>query len=386
MDLRERLAGRIGNGAEIALGLGLALVIAFNALVISRADRTWPYDVTVGGVICVAALLRGWNRAWAAVIGLILFASAGLAVALGAITPDLLFGGGLVGVLVLGAASVRTLPPRRALLIAVVGTIVVAVNETAGPNGLFDHRVLWAMTGTTLWFGALAVGLYLRYLDFLHGQTLDNVRRQERLELARELHDIVAYHVTGIVVQAQAASFSGEAEPERLRSALGSIETAGADTLAAIRQLVGLLRDPDDTEGTLAGPEPISELVQRFREHGPTVDLRLPPGPPVSAWPPEVTSTVYRVVQEALTNITRHAPGARSVTVAIAHDPGQVSVEITDDAPPPPARHSRTSTGYGLVGMAERVEALGGKVLAGPLPNAGWTVRASLPVPVAHHS
>jgi signal transduction histidine kinase len=148
--------------------------------------------------------------------------------------------------------------------------------------------------------------------------------------------------------------------------------------LTAIRQVVGLLRDPDDTSGVPPTPEPISRLVERFAEHGPAVDLRLPPGVPTSAWPPEVASTIYRVVQEALTNIARHASGARSVTVTVTHDPRQVSVEVTDNAP---TTHSRPGGGYGLVGMRERVEALGGRLRAGPLPEAGWAVQASLPLP-----
>jgi signal transduction histidine kinase len=88
---------------------------------------------------------------------------------------------------------------------------------------------------------------------------------------------------------------------------------------------------------------------------------------------------VYRIVQEALTNIARHAPGARSVVVTVTHDPRQVMVEVTDDAPA--SRHHRPGGGYGLVGMRERVEALDGKLRAGPLPGAGWAVQASLPVP-----
>jgi signal transduction histidine kinase len=319
------------------------------------------------------------HRGWAATTGLIVFAAAGLAVALGATEPGPLLGGGLIGMVVLGGAAVRTLPPLPAALVGIAGTAVIAAAETARSGGLFGHRTVWAAAGAAVWSAGLAVGLYLRYLDFLQRQTLEAVRRDERLELARELHDVVAHHVTGIVVQAQAARFTGGEHPGRLVSALGSIETAGADTLAAIRQLVGLLRDPGEGAGVSPGPEAISQLVERFARHGPAVDLRLPAGLPAPGWPPEVVSTVYRVVQEALTNVARHAPGARSVTVTVTHDPRQVRVEVTDDAPA--SRRTRPGGGYGLVGMGERVAALGGKVCAGPLPGAGWTVEASLPIP-----
>jgi signal transduction histidine kinase len=381
MDVLRRLTRQVGTGAELALGAAMAAAIALSALITAWADKGWPFGLAVGIVICAPALVRHRNRAPAAVAGLVLFAAASLAVVLGAAAPGPLYGGGLVGLLVLGAAAVRALPPVPAALIGVAGTAVIAAGETAGPGGLLDHRTGWALAGVTAWSAALAIGLYLRYVDFLHRQTLESARHAERQALARELHDVVAHHVTGIVVQAQAAQFAAGPDPAALTAALARIETAGTDTLTAIRQLVGLLRDPDDTVGTSPGPEPLSQLVERFARHGPAVDLHLP-APPGSAWPPEVDSTVYRIVAEALTNIARHAPQARSVTVTVSRDPREVRVEITDDAPPPAVRHSRPGSGYGLVGMRERVEALGGQLRAGPRPGAGWTVQASLPVPV----
>lgn len=389
VDLLERLGRRIGTGANVALGVVMAVALASYALGGAltlhplrgaRMSGGWPFDLGVGLVICTTALLRGRNRAWAAVIGLAVFGLAAVAAALWDLPPGPLFGGALYGLLVLGAAAVRTLPPRPAAIIGVVGTVVVAASETGHGTGSFDSWALFALAGATLWAAALAIGLWLRYLDYRHRETIEAIRRGERLELARELHDVVAHHVTGVVVQAQAARFTSEEHTEPLVCALASIESAGLVTLAAIRQLVGLLRDPDDTSGVSPAPEPIGQLVERFSRNGPAVDLRLPAELPASGWPPEVANTVYRIVQEALTNIARHAPGARSVTVTVIHDPQQVRVEITDDAPAG-VRHSRLGGGYGLVGMRERVEALGGKVRAGPLPGAGWAVLASLPVP-----
>jgi signal transduction histidine kinase len=385
VDTLERLARRVGTGANIALGVVMAVALAFGAFKIARVSGEWPFDSGVGLVICVTALLRGRNRAWAAVIGLAVFGLAAVAAALWKLVPQPLFGGALMGLLVLGGSAVRTLAPRTAAIIGVAGTVAVVASELVhgyhvGGSYSLDGRALFALTGATLWAAALAIGLWLRYLDHRDRETLEAKRRDERLELARELHDVVAHHVTGIVVQAQAARFVGEERPEPLVSALGSIESAGVETLAAIRQLVGLMRDPDDTSGVSPPPQPIDQLVERFARHGPAVDLRLP-ADLVSGWPPEVASTVYRIVQEALTNIARHASGARSVTVTITHDIQQVRVEITDDAPATASRHSRPGSGYGLVGMRERVEALGGKVRAGPLPGAGWAVQASLPVP-----
>jgi signal transduction histidine kinase len=137
-----------------------------------------------------------------------------------------------------------------------------------------------------------------------------------------------------------------------------------------MRRVVGLLRDADDTVSL--APERLSELVARF--DGPAVRLRLPDGS--TAWPPEVTSTVYRVVQESLTNVARHAPRARSVEVSVGQDASSITVEVVDDGP----ATRRHRGGYGLVGMRERVEALGGTMAAGPGDGVGWAVRARLPV------
>ncbi len=117
--------------------------------------------------------------------------------------------------------------------------------------------------------------------------------------------------LAGIVVQAQAARFAGPGRPGTEDEALASIEAAGTDTLAAIRRLVGLLRDPEDTPGASLLPEPIDQLVQRFSRHGPPVDLRLPGDLVAGAWPLEIASTLYRIVHEALTNVARHAPTPR---------------------------------------------------------------------------
>lgn len=376
----ERMARRIWTPAvaEIALGLVMAALIAMRASGAARTDPNWPFGLAVGVALCATALLRRPRPGVAVVVGLVLFGAAGAVGAIGGVPPDPLFGGGLVGLLVLGADAVQTLRPRFAVIVGAAGAAVIATGETVGVAGFFDNRALHALAGATAWGVALAAGIWLRYLDFRRRETVRAVRREERLELARELHDVVAHHVTGIVVQAQAAGFAGGEDTGRLLATLSGIETAGLETLAAIRQLVGLLRGPDDASGVSPVPEPISRLVERFADHGPAVDLRLPDGPATSGWPPQVTNTVYRVVQEALTNITRHAPAASRVTVTVTHGPRQVGVEITDDAPA--SQHSRAGTGYGLVGMRERVEALGGQLRAGPRPAAGWVVCARLPV------
>jgi signal transduction histidine kinase len=222
--------------------------------------------------------------------------------------------------------------------------------------------------------------MWLRALDARREATIEAVRRGERLELARELHDAAAHHITGIVVQAQAARIAARKRPETLDGALAGIESAGSAALRSMRQVIGLLRDGDDpvTLETDVVSVRLTDLVRRFA--GPPVRLRLPDGPRDPDWPPQVTTTVCRVVQEALTNVTRHAPGAREVTVALTHDRQAITVQVTDDAPAGSPRFPHAS-GYGLVGMRERVEALGGTLSAGPAPETGWSVLATLPTP-----
>ena len=135
--------------------------------------------------------------------------------------------------------------------------------------------------------------------------------------------------------------------------------------------------DRDDAAPASPGPESLAELVERFERQGPPVQLSIVDGG--AGWPPEVTTTVYRVVREALTNVARHAPGARSVRVTVDSGPSGVTVEVADDGP---AVAQPAPGGFGLTGMRERVTTLGGTVDAGPGENGGWTVRATLPLPV----
>jgi len=142
------------------------------------------------------------------------------------------------------------------------------------------------LAGVTIWGGALAAGVWLRYRDHREIVTVEAIRREERLELARELHDVVAHHVTGILVQAQAARFTAAQHPEAATEALAAIETAGGETLTALRRLVGLLRDPGDAaaHGTL---EPLDQLVTRLSALAAPVQLHAPAGLDAAAWPPE---------------------------------------------------------------------------------------------------
>ncbi|RSM36190.1 sensor histidine kinase [Amycolatopsis balhimycina DSM 5908] len=359
-------------------GLGIlflgAIVLQAFALARSWGGASWVPGAIAAAVVCGLAVARRRERTWTAVAGL---AVAALAVLLG-----MLFAGRLpaepgpataLGLAVLIGSAVRTLAPVRAGLIVGAGLVVIAAQLAAGPTSAVP-----AIAAAT-WLAGLAAGLALRLLDAKARAAADRVRRAERLELARELHDIVAHHITGMLIQSQAAQVVARRNPEKVSESLTEIEAAGSDAMIAMRRVVELLRDTEDVAPASPGPEGLSALVERFGKQCAQVRLSVPDDEP--DWPPEVTSTVYRIVQEALTNVLRHAPHARSVDVTVGRDTEGVTVEVVDDAPPGSARpHHRG--GYGLIGMRERVETLGGSLSAGPRPSgAGWSVRTTLPIP-----
>ncbi|KAA9376542.1 sensor histidine kinase [Microbispora cellulosiformans] len=393
----EYEAGRYGGGgrawrwaADALLAAVFVVVLVFWASLIagSWGGGYWRFDCAAGAAVCAVALARRRDRAWAAVAGLAVAATAVLAARFAGLPAEP--GPGMaLGLAVLVASAVRNLPVRTACGVA-AGGLAVAVGSLLTAHTFAAGVPSVTAMNLATWAAGVAAGLSPRLLDARRRAVAEAVRQAERLALARELHDVVAHHVTGIVVQAQAARLVASRSPEKAGDALGQIETAGSDALAAMRRVVGLLRVAEGGAGgsrdgaALTGPERLGDLVGRFEAGGRPVRLRLPREEETAAWPPEVASTVYRVVQEALTNIARHAPRARAVTVSVERDRDVVVVEVADDAPGPGgASLGGSRSGYGLLGMRERVEALGGTLRAGPRPGSGWSVLATLPVP--HH-
>lgn len=378
MNTLTRIAGQPRTVTNVVLALMLAVIVCVETVATARDGEPWPFVLTVGVLMCALALLRERNRLLFAATGLLVCAVAAILSVLVEL-PSQPGYAATVALLVLGAASVRVTTSRTAVLIAVAGTAVMVIGRVAERAQLILPLIL---LGVMLWAGALGLGTWLRSLDTHRDATINAARRDERLELARELHDVVAHHVAGIVIQAQAARIAAVKRPETLDHTLAGIESAGTDALVAMRRVIGLLRNTDDSDTFARGPESLRELVDRFSCHGPAVELRLPAGssPP---WSAEVTTTVYRVVQEALTNVVLHAPRTQMVAVTVEGDSSSVAVEVTDDAPSQPLvpLWSPHSGGYGLVGMRERVEALGGSFRAGSRrDDAGWVVRATVPL------
>jgi signal transduction histidine kinase len=203
--------------------------------------------------------------------------------------------------------------------------------------------------------------------------------------MARDLHDVIGHNISLINVQAAVGLDLIDSQPEQARAALAAIKTVSKDALGELRTMLAALRQEGDDAPRSPAPglDQLGELVALTRAVGLCVTLETA-GPP-AALPAAADLTVYRIVQEALTNITRHAPGA-AATIRIGYQPDAVLVEIVDTGCPDLAAVSRANgavrvgNGTGIDGMRQRATALGGALEAGPRPGGGFRVAARLPV------
>lgn len=198
----------------------------------------------------------------------------------------------------------------------------------------------------------------------------------ERRRIARDLHDVIAHSVSVMVVQAAGAQEMLHQHPERTADALGSIQETGRQALTEMSTLLGILREDGEEIGLAPSPglNDLERLLEQTRTGGLPVELRVTG--PVRPVPAGIGLSVYRVVQEALTNTRKHARGARAV-VCVTYSPDAIAVEVVDDGLP-------SGNGYGgaqgLVGMRERVAVYGGSLSAGPRADGGYAVRALIPL------
>jgi signal transduction histidine kinase len=222
----------------------------------------------------------------------------------------------------------------------------------------------------------LTLGWAMRARAKARARDVERVKLMERERLARELHDTVAHHVSAITIRAQAGLAVSEARPEAAREALRVIEAEAARTLTEMRTLVRALRRDRDVDSDLGGHLTDLEALAHQTGAGPPVEVRLL-GVPRDV-PAGVDAAVHRIAQEAVTNARRHARNATRIEVRVSMDDTAVHLRVSDDgdlAPGPAAQ----VPGYGLLGMRERAEMLGGAFAAGPAAQRGWIVTAQLP-------
>jgi signal transduction histidine kinase len=273
--------------------------------------------------------------------------------------------------------------------VAAMPTLLHAkVTLLSGQSGTFGHGLddavrLAAIAGLMAALGALA------RREVEDKQAIDDAIAAERGRIARELHDVVAHQMTAVVLQAQGASAMLDREPERTRDALGVIETTSREALVELRRMLGVLRD--EAGAGVAGPssppegpqptlEDVIELVKDFKHSQASLSIE-------SDVPAGVQVSVYRIVQEALTNARRYAPGS-GVVVDVVADDDTLTLTVRDNGPAPDeATPDVQGAGLGLTGMRERAELLGGELHAGPRADGdGWEVVATLPLEPADES
>jgi signal transduction histidine kinase len=347
-------------------------------------------DVPVAAllVFAVAGAALYWRRrAPLVVLGVAVVA---WAVTLGSGYADL----GLVTIIALYSAGRHATEDRWAQVGVAAAIVVVGLDGLTGPASWGD-----AVFGGVVMFVAWYVGRRLR----LRNQRAAQLQREqaaeahrivieERARIARELHDVVAHRVSLMTVQAGAAKAVAAEDPEGARRAMGAVEEAGRQALEELRHLLGVLRPETDLDGL--GPQPgladLPRLVEQIRGAG--VEVSLATDGVAAELPARVDLFAYRIVQEALTNVLKHAgPGAHT-EVRLGTDRSGIVVEVLDDGQgtdnavesaggrrsDDPHRQDRRS-GHGIVGMRERALLLGGTLDARPRPGGGFRVVAHLP-------
>ncbi len=283
-------------------------------------------------------------------------------------------------------------PARRAFygLAAVYTTLILlGVTDTPGLDtlGVVGNIAVFTVAWTVgIALRARRDGLEARVREAderanVERQTAARALAEERLRIAQELHDVVAHSMSVIAVQAGAGAHVLDQRPEQARAALEAISATARGTLTEMRRLLGVLRDDqgEHSHAPAPGLADLPQLVDDVRAAGVPVSLHV--SGDASCEPNGgVELSVYRVVQEALTNVIKHAGGPTHVDVTVRHDPDGLSVEVIDDGRGAATQiGSNGSGGHGQVGMRERVELWGGDLDVGPLPGGGYRVSARVP-------
>ena len=381
---------RLISRGDVALAVALAVLGAAWLLVIGddgptgndRAPDVWGYLLVVAGGL-VLVVRRVFPVAVAIASSCAIFGAGMLGYASGALPS-------VVPLLALGSATYHT-NRRTSLALVFGGSVLFAAAYAAFPPPDGDGPIAVQIIPNLVML--LLAGLagdvlrqqqaYARKLE-AHSQELARHRAtekrdaivQERSRIAREMHDIVGHALAAIALQARAGRRRlAHGSTDRADVALAEIDTVAGQALADTRRAVGLLRT-DDGEASPAGRPglmELDELVAALRTADVRIELHRERTPPTL--PPPVQAAAYRIVQESLSNVVKHAHPAHA-TVVVRQNDGALIVDVRDDG----TEHDRAyRPGHGLRGMRERVEALGGTLDAGPVPTGGWRVLARLP-------
>lgn len=343
--------------------------------------HTVPYTPNAAYLLVAAAcLVLAWRRRYP----LTVLAVSTLAVitysALGYVNGAVL----LAPPIALFAVAQRT--PLRQSLTAALATLIAlgAATISGNPFGpLGGGTELLPFLVAAPFFGGIALKNRNAYVASIHARAEDEARRrvdEERLRIARELHDIVAHSMATINVQAGVAAHVLDENPAAVRDALQAIRQSSKDGLRELRTILNVLRQADEGDPTQPAPGlgQVDSLISNACGAGLPVTLRQS-GEAMPDLPPAVDLAAYRIVQESLTNVIKHAGPAATATVSLRHARAGLEIEITDTGLGPGPATMTGGDGHGLIGMRERAASVGGSLESGPGPEGGYRVFAVLP-------
>jgi signal transduction histidine kinase len=358
--VRRAPRSRFQRIADVAVPVVVALFLASLAES-STGDSTL---VTILGIL--AGLVQGgalwWRRSHPVTVMAITLAG-GLII--WAMAPEALFPyAGLVAIGSLAAGR----PPRVSLPALALLLGLTALNYFTTPSA---GDATFAMAFPVV---AWALGEATRNRRVAIAEESRRATGDEQARIARELHDVIAHSVSVIVVQAAAADDVFDERPDQARAALRSIESAGREALAELRLLLGAVRPDGESTRPQPGLDRLDELAEQLRAAGLEVVLQREGEGPL---PPGIELSAYRIAQEALTNTLRHA-GASRAEVTVCTGDGTIELDVVDDGRAPV--RASDGAGRGIAGMRERAAMLGGTLEAGPRPEGGFRVHASLPL------
>jgi signal transduction histidine kinase len=394
----ERMLSWLRARPLVADGLLAVLLAAFSLVALWYGNRDCEGGCRPGGGVAVALVLTqtlplAWRRRHPLLISLVTgLATAGYGLAP---YPDLAMPipiGGVVGLYSVAAWGGRRAALGSGVVAAVMVVVTMSLPRTDADlvDAAFVSLALagaWLLGDRARVQRALAAELQERALRLEH-ERADEARRavaSERARIARELHDVVAHHVSMMVVQAEAGPVAVEHDPAQAAGAFEAIAATGRQALVEMRRLLGMLRGEEEDAPSLA-PQPglaeVPSLVEQVGRAGLQVELvvegtqaPLPAGVDLSA---------YRIVQEALTNAVKHS-GAGRARVLVRYGPEDLRLRVVDEGRAGRAAAPGKRVGQGLVGMRERVNLFGGELHAGPGPgpDGGFTVDARIPIGTA---
>ena len=373
------------NGAAVGDVVLAAAVPALFVAQVAAGDIQGPLWVgVVGGLVLGVAVL--WRRAhpWAA---LIVVFTAIVATSLLGLSQQGLYGAMLAGFVVVYELACDV-PLRQSFIGFAFGLIMIFAS--AHRSGLWKFSFAVFVLGGALVIGS-AVRSHWRLAEQLRSAMEELTARRdevvqaavatEKVQIARELHDVIAHAVSVMVIQASAAEGMLDVEADRARRPLSAVQESGRQALGELRRLLAVLR-PDDLAVTSLSPQPglsdLDALADPLRAAGLSVDIRLEGT--ARTLPAGVDLAAYRIVQEALTNVLKHA-NAQQANVAVRYGADRIDLEVTDDGCGATMTRIAGDRRHGLIGMRERASAYRGELHAGPRGDRGYLVRATLEIP-----